>query len=257
VLSPVLQRRARNLFLVLTLLLHGGIALTMNLWPHSYVIMVFNLLMLPPQTLERMQRARWWDPIRAVGARLRRRLPRKRPRPPPLPWMVMAREGAVAVMFVAVAFRIGHDNAALPSALRPADLGALSPLITYPRLYQRWSMFKEAPVTDGTIVVDAVTISGQRIDPLTGAPPDLSAPLHGPWGQSQIECDYYLKIQRPRLARYRPALRRYLEHWHELHDRGPSDELASFTVYWVSNRSPAPGATAPTNIHRRVLLRFP
>lgn len=115
-------------------------------------------------------------------------------------------------------------------------------------------MFAEAPMTDGTLVVDAVTAAGERIDPLTGAAPDFEAPLHGPWGQSQLECDYYLKIQRSDFVPYRAALRGYLERWHELEGRPASDRLVSFRVYWVSSRSPEPGATTPTDIERRLLV---
>lgn len=142
VLSPVGQRRAREIFLGLTLAIHAGIALTMNLWPHSYIIMLLNLLMLPKQTLEQMIR---WPRLAGlrrfvVGTAVRRRrheAPRTRVwHQVPAHRIVMAREGAIMVVLVAVLFRIGHDNAAFPAFLRPDDLGGLAPIISYPRLYR-------------------------------------------------------------------------------------------------------------------------
>lgn len=260
--SPVAQRPARNLFLCITLGIHGGIALTMNLWPHSYIIMLLNLLMLPAATLDSALR-------RPMARRLRRWAARtglaamrssqgggaRSAQTASLaPYAVAAREGFLAIMLVAVLHRIGHDNHALPDLLRPTSKGGLAPLIAYPRLHQRWSMFAEAPLTDGTIVVDAVTVGGERIDPLTGRLPDLDAPLHGPFGQSQLECDYYLKIQRADFVVYRAALRDYLARWHELEGRPAADELVSFKIYWVSNDAPAPGSATPTNIRRRLLI---
>jgi hypothetical protein len=268
VLSPLAQRSARTAFLLVTLCLHGGIALFMNLWPHSFIIMMLNLMMLPPMVLDRVLRIRAIAPMRAWVTRAARNGRARfgnRPAESPgrsvvdalQPYLIVARESAVMVMLVAVIFRIAQDNRAVPEPLRPKNLGMLAPLITYPRLYQQWSMFAEAPTTDGTVVVDGLTEGGAHIDPFTGKSPDFEAPLHGPWGQSLEECDYYLKIQQPGFEAFRGALTRYLERWQEINARPAGDRLVSFRVFWVSNDSPSPGATTPTHIDRRLLLQHP
>jgi hypothetical protein len=240
-LTPVAQRWARTSLLVVALGLHLGIAATINVWPHSFIILALDLLLLPPAWLDRL------DPPSKLQHRFTSTPPAE----------VMLREAAAMVMLVAVLFRIGHDNAKLPAALRPSDLGGLEPLIAWPRLYQRWSMFAEVPLDDGTLVVDAVTAAGARIDPLTGAPPDLDAPLHGPWFQSQLQCDYYLKIQRADHVAYLPALVAYLTRWQELEARPADDRLVSFQVFWISAQSPAPGEQRPKRIRRRLLAQHP
>ena len=107
---------------------------------------------------------------------------------------------------------------------------------------------------DGTVVVDAVMANGQHIDPLTGKTPDLDAPLHGPWFQSQLFCDYFLKIHFDGNKGYRDELKKYLLNWQRIEGRPANDRIVSFKVWWVSNDSPPPGKTEPTNIRKSLVL---
>jgi hypothetical protein len=262
VISPWARRSCRTLLMVYALLLHGGIALTINVWPHSLTILTAHVLLVPDWTVKRVARMPLARGLAAFSADrlfgwIAPAAPRRKPPWPGERVLVYAREGATMAMLVAVALQITRDNAAVPPALRVENLGFIEPLIAVPRLRQPWSMFAEAPVTDGTIVVDATTAAGRRIDPLTGTEPDFDAPLHGPWHLSQLDCDYFLRIQRPQSARYRPALARYLERWQELEGRAASDALTSFSVYWVTNDSPPPGETLPTGIRKHLLVRGP
>jgi hypothetical protein len=169
----------------------------------------------------------------------------------------MLREGAVLVMLIAALLRISHDNPKVADALRVRDLGLFDPITRYPRLFQRWAMFAEMPTTDGTIVVDALTADGRHIDPLTGRAPDLFAPLHGPFYLSQLQCDYYPRLERADDPAYMKAFVAYLTQWHELEDRPQADRLVSFHVYWVSSDSPPHGETVPRNVQQRLLASYP
>lgn len=166
------------------------------------------------------------------------------------------RESLASIVLLAVVCQLSHDNWWLPPKLRiPEVPQVLRPLIDYPHMIQGWSMFSpDAPKTDGTIVVDGVTADGRHLDPLTGKAPDFEAPLHGPWFQSQLECDYFLKMSFDGNKAYREELKQYLQRWSQIENRPPSDRLVSFDVYWVSNDAPPPGQTVPTNIQRKMLV---
>ncbi len=165
-----------------------------------------------------------------------------------------ASEGVVSVLLVVALIQISHDNAWVPRKLRFEQPAALEPVVLYPRLLQGWRMFSpDAPKEDGTIVVDAVTIDGRHLDPFTGQAPDFEAPLHGPWYQSQLWCDYFLRISWDTNSGYRDELKRYLLNWHRLERRPANDRIKSFEVWWVSNDAPPPGKTLPFNIKKRLV----
>ncbi|NUO52800.1 MAG: hypothetical protein HOV80_28475 [Polyangiaceae bacterium] len=251
-ISPIAQRHLRTLLLVVALWLHLSIAISINVWPHSFIILAIDLLLLPPAVIDRLANAKWLSFIPRPAA-----APTPSATPPSSRVIVSLREGAVLFMLVAALLRISHDNPKLPDALRADDIGLFDPLTRYPRLFQRWAMFAEMPTTDGTVVVDAITADGRRIDPLTGSEPDLSAPLNGPWLLSQLQCDYYPRLERADDPAYVDAFVAYLTRWHELEDRPSGDRLVSFQVYWISSDSPPYGETVPRNVQRRLLASYP
>jgi hypothetical protein len=167
----------------------------------------------------------------------------------------LASEWGAAVLLLAVLIQLSRDNWWVPPRFRLDQPRALAPLVQYPRLLQGWSMFApDAPRTDGTLVVDAVTQDGRHLDPFTGQTPDFEAPFHGPWYMGQLRCDYWLKIHFDGNAGYRDELRKYLERWQAIEGRPPQDRLVSFTVYWVENDAPPPGSVMPTNVRKTALV---
>jgi hypothetical protein len=149
-----------------------------------------------------------------------------------------------------------HEQAALDWMKRILG-GAVIPLkpeptpqflqatITYPRMTQGWGMFAPNPIQeDGVLAIDAYTIDGRRIDPLTGKAPDLDLTDSRGEGLSQLRQDYGNRIRQDRNSRYREDLAEYLRHWHERTGRA-EDELVAFDVYWVRDKCPPPGSTKP------------
>ncbi|MCU0654605.1 MAG: HTTM domain-containing protein [Polyangiaceae bacterium] len=209
------------------------------------------------------RRAHW---VASLGIEAGRSVSREGPAHEPgfetTPWrehvsstLLALRESMVGVVFVAAFFQVMHDNWWIPAKFRLDVPRPLQPINLYPRLLQGWSMFSpEAPKNDGTIVVDGVTADGRHLDPLTGKAPDFEAPLHGPWFQSQLWCDYFLKISFDGNRGYRDEFKRYLLNWHRIEKRPENDRLVSVDVYWVSNDAPPPGSTQITNIQRRLLF---
>jgi hypothetical protein len=270
ILSPIWQRYTRTLSFILTTLLHAGIALLVSLGPFSYVMIALNLLLVPREAVD-------WVAKRLEGGRLQRgvsgaktwtverlRLLAGESRVADLtPFArgllrlgVWLREATMAILLVAIAVQVTNDNEAVPRRFRLERPGWLAAIIDYPRLFQGWSMFApDAPESDGTVVIDAVTADRRRLDPFTGRRPDLDAPLHGPFYSGALLCDYFGRIYDA--ADYHEELRRYLMNWQAIEDRPEGDRLVSLTAYWVTSEAPRPGKTRPRNITRTVMFKEP
>ncbi|HEU4578847.1 MAG TPA: DCC1-like thiol-disulfide oxidoreductase family protein [Polyangiaceae bacterium] len=156
---------------------------------------------------------------------------------------VAVREALVILALVMTVNQLRTDNdwarAHLEHGSQPP---ALLAFVDTFRLYQGWRMFApEPPYEDGRLVVDARTVDGRKLDPLTGEAPDFNPETDVGWGQNQFWCDYHLKMFFPRYAGYRQLLREYLERYHQRTQR-PQDRLLAFDVWWVNVKSPAPGA---------------
>jgi len=116
----------------------------------------------------------------------------------------------------------------------------------YFRIYQGWGMFAPNPIQDdGVLAVDAVTIDGRHIDPLTGKAPDLDLSDSRGEGLSQTRQDFGNRVRFDRNQIYRDGLRNYLLDYHERSGR-PDDEIVSLDIYWVRCKLPAPGERKAT-----------
>jgi hypothetical protein len=106
-------------------------------------------------------------------------------------------------------------------------------------------MFSPNPISDdGVLAIDAYTLGGRRVDPLTGKAPDLDLTDSRGEGLSQLRQDYGNRIRLDRNQVYRDKLRDYLLRYHERTGR-PDDELVAFDVYWVRDKCPRPGSDRP------------
>src|SRR5262245_50455924 len=113
----------------------------------------------------------------------------------------------------------------------------------------------DAPLDDGTLVVDAVTVGGRHIDPFTGAPPDFELTLHGPVPHSAMLSDYLCSIHFPHNERYRSELQNYLRRWQVIEGRPASDRIVSYEIWWVSHTSPPLGSVTPGAPKKELVLR--
>ena len=152
------------------------------------------------------------------------------------------REALVLVLGAAVIAAILQQNVFFARHFRVQRSEWMVKLVEYPRLLQGWSMFApEPPYEDGRVIVDGRTVDGRRFDPFSGGVPSFDAEAPRGWGHSQFWCDYHNRIRFRDNAHHLRNLREYLLHQHELSGR-PRDELVAFDVWWVQDRSPAPGA---------------
>jgi predicted DCC family thiol-disulfide oxidoreductase YuxK len=159
-------------------------------------------------------------------------------------WSVALREGLIVLAMVMSTNQLLLDNEwarrHLPHVRQPE---AMRIVVDRLRLYQGWRMFApEPPYEDGRMVVDGRTQDGRKVDPFTGAEPEFDPETSVGWGHSQLWCDYHLKMYFARYAANRQHLKEYLQNWH-LRTGRPQDRLVAFDVWWVNDKSPAPGET--------------
>ena len=133
--------------------------------------------------------------------------------------------------------------------------------VMYPHIFESWSLFSpEAPLSDETVVVDAVTRDGRHVDPYNEVGSRVSSlPVEGVpvrLGHDSFWCDYTLRIPDarpvpPGADRVDPALPR-------AHRAPDMTRSSASTRYVIWQDSPKPGEPpVPTNIRKRRFLRFP
>jgi uncharacterized MAPEG superfamily protein len=116
----------------------------------------------------------------------------------------------------------------------------------YLRIFQGWGMFAPNPIQeDGVMVVDAITVDGRHIDPITGRTPDLDLTDSRGEALSQIEQDLGNRLRFDKNQVYRAGVRDYAL-GHHLRTKNPDDEIVSVDIYWVRCKLPKPGEQRPT-----------
>jgi hypothetical protein len=131
--------------------------------------------------------------------------------------------------------------------------------VMYPHIFEGWSLFSpEAPLSDETVFVDAVTRDGRHVDPYNEVGSRVSSlPVEGVpvrLGHDSFWCDYTLRI--PDAPTYHQALLEWILRYHERTGR-PEDTIVRFEAFVTWQDSPKPGETKPTNIRTRRFLRYP
>ena len=151
------------------------------------------------------------------------------------------RESIVAVALVMFVIQAANDNQFVNRRIRVHRPDWVVRTVNTFRLLEGWGMFApEPPYDDGHLVVDARTKDGRKLDPFTGELPDFDPDTRTGWGHEQFWCDYNNRIRFDFHVPNRQHLKDYLRHWHEYVGR-PKDELESFDIWWVSDKSPKPG----------------
>jgi len=169
------------------------------------------------------------------------------------------REAAVLAMLITLISETLFINAAVPKFLKHEQPLWIKRLVAYPRLIQAWSMFaSDAPVTDQTVVVDAVTEDGRHVDPYSEATSRYPNP-----GRFEIpprlDNDSLVFNYTGRIAEngaYHNAFIEWILRYHERTGH-PQDRIVKFDAYTVEDDSPPPGETNPRNVRSRLFLSYP
>jgi predicted DCC family thiol-disulfide oxidoreductase YuxK len=170
------------------------------------------------------------------------------------------RELGAAVVFVVLTAEVSVANPSVPPALRfdhrPDWMVAA---VMYPHIFEGWSLFSpDAPLTDETVYVDAVTRDGRHVDPynqigsrVAEIPIDY-VPVR--LGHDSFWCDYTLRI--PDAGVYHQAFVEWVLRYPE-RTGNPNDTITRFDAYVVDQQSPKPNETAPSHPRKRAFLHWP
>jgi predicted DCC family thiol-disulfide oxidoreductase YuxK len=181
------------------------------------------------------------------GEALRRRLP-------------LLREITVAVVFVVLGAELSVANPAVPRWLRfehrPDWMAAA---VMYPHIFEGWSLFApEAPTSDETVYVDAVTRDGRHVDPFNevgsrvATLPVEQVPVR--LGHDSFWCDYTLRI--PDGGVFHQAFTEWILRYPERTGH-PQDAIVRFEAFSLWQDSPRPGESEPRNIRKQRFLSWP
>ena len=173
-------------------------------------------------------------------------------------WALL-REGAVLAMIIVLASEAIFINQAVPKFLKFEEPLWIKRLVAYPRLIQAWSMFaSDAPLTDETVVVEAVTTDGRRVDPYSEVASRYRDPgideIPSRLDNNSFFFNYSVRI--PDQAAYHQAFLEWILSYHKRTHR-PEDRIVRFDAYKIENDSPPPGETRPRNLRRNVFLSYP
>jgi hypothetical protein len=169
------------------------------------------------------------------------------------------REGAVLAMLITLVNETLFINQAVPKPLRLDEPMWVKRLVAYPRLIQAWSMFaSDAPMSDMTMVVDAVTADGRHVDPYSEASSRYPAPgLDRVQTRLDNNSFFFNYSQRlPEQGVYNQAFIEWILRYPERTGR-PQDQIVSFDAYTVEQDSPPPGQTEPRNFRHKKFLSYP
>jgi len=154
---------------------------------------------------------------------------------------VMTRETLVLMLMVVLSTEVIKSNPFVSRHLQLKRPEWMTEVIGYTRMLEGWGMFApEPPYDDGRLVVDGRTIDGRKLDPFTGESPEFDPESPRGWGHDQLWCDYSNHIRWPHNQGRRQFLRNYLVNQH-LYSHRERDQLTSFDVWWIQDKSPRPG----------------
>ncbi len=173
----------------------------------------------------------------------------------------VAREACVLIYLLAATSELLNTNDAIPAAFKHPQPQFFSMLVQYPRTFQVWRMFApHAPLEDYMIEIDAVTAGGRHVDPYN----ELASRVPGPGyteiperlNQNQFYCGYSLFSWMPHFRSYGTAFQEWIMRYPQRTGR-PEDRIVSYTVWKLSDKSPPPGQTKPTDFKREVVFKGP
>ena len=150
-------------------------------------------------------------------------------------------------------------NDAVPHLLKHEQPIWIKQLVAYPRLIQAWSMFaSDAPTTDESVAVDAVTVDGRHVDPYSEVSGRYPNPGHAGI-PARLDNDSFFFNYSARIP-FKPEYFNAFEEWllaYPERTGRPQDRIVKFDAYIIEDDSPPPGETRPRNVRSRVFLSFP
>ncbi len=185
------------------------------------------------------------------------------PRAPIAVWLgrmvAILREGFVLAMLITIVNEALFINQAVPKFLKFDEPGWVKRLVAYPRFIQAWSMFaSDAPMSDESVVVEAITADGRRVDPyseVAGRIPDPGVDeIPSRLDNDSFFFNYSVRI--PDQSVYQQAFLEWILRY-PLRTGNPGDRIVRFDAYKIENDSPPPGETWSRNVRKQIFLSYP
>jgi len=188
------------------------------------------------------------------------------PEPEPTPFRQLLRRGAsslreagVLVLLTTLVFETLFINQAVPKVLKPSEPKIIQQLVAYPRLIQAWSMFaSDAPTTDESVAVDAVTVDGRHVDPYSEISSRYKNPGHDAIPPRLDNDSFFFNYSSriPFKGEYFTALQEWILRYPQ-RTGNPQDTIVKFDAYILEDDSPPPGELEERNRKSRVFLSWP
>lgn len=224
VFVPWRNRRIREVVILSFLVIHLGIAATMNLGPFPWVSLLGWVLLLPSETIDRLQAVLGGKPAVPPPRALE-----------PAPGRTLAGTALqVLGSYLLLAVLVWNVRGLVAPAVEVAPT-PLDDVLLLAQLDQRWNMFAPKPnYVSGWYATDGELADGSHVDPMkAGQPftrqrPDVIAAAFPDFRWRK----YLINLTLPRFERYRPALAAYLrENWDRTHSEGR--QVRRLTVYFL------------------------
>jgi len=170
-----------------------------------------------------------------------------------------ARELGVVVLLVTLVYETLMINAAVPKFMKPTEPKIIQELVAYPRLIQAWSMFaSDAPMSDESVVVDAVTVDGRHVDPYSEISSRYKDPGHDVIPPRLDNDSFFFNYSSriPFKGEYFTALQEWVLRYPDRTGR-PADAIVKFDAWIVEDDSPPPGELVEHNRRSRIFFSYP
>jgi predicted DCC family thiol-disulfide oxidoreductase YuxK len=169
------------------------------------------------------------------------------------------REFGVLLLLTTLVSETLFINAAVPKFLKHKQPTWIMQLVAYPRLIQAWSMFaSDAPTTDESVVVDAVTVDGRHVDPYSEVSSRYKNPGHDVIPPRLDNDSFFFNYSSriPFKGEYFTALQEWIQRYPE-RTGNPRDAIVKFDAWIVEDDSPPAGELVERNRRSRIFLSWP
>jgi predicted DCC family thiol-disulfide oxidoreductase YuxK len=186
------------------------------------------------------------------------------PEPPPFRQSLRravstTREVGVLLLLTTLVSETLFINAAVPKFLKHKQPSWIMQLVAYPRLIQAWSMFaSDAPTTDESVAVDAVTTDGRHVDPYSEVASRYANPGHDliPPRLDNDSFFFNYSSRIPFKPEYFTAFQDWILRYPDRTGR-PEDAITKFDAWIIEDDSPPVGELVEHNRKSRIFLSWP
>ena len=173
--------------------------------------------------------------------------------------MAILREGFVLAMLITIVNEALFINQVVPKFLKFDEPGWVKRLVAYPRFIQAWSMFaSDAPMSDESVVVEAITAEGRRVDPYSEVAGRIPYPgvdeIPSRLDNDSFFFNYSVRI--PDQGVYHQAFLEWILRY-PIARAIPAIGSSGSTPTRSRTTAPRPARPRPRNVRKQIFLSYP